>query len=86
LGHYGHQDILAHQGDVGAKLWIVLAGRAQLQIIGMDGQTKLLASHGTGELFGAFPSERIVISNVVVHNRLSAHEVATANMTRLLQQ
>lgn len=86
LVHYRHKDILAHQGDLGAKLWIVLAGRAQLQIIGMDGQTKLLASHGPGELFGAFPNERIVISDVVVHNRLSVLEIATANMTRLLQE
>ena len=23
LAHYGHKDILAHQGDLGAKLWIV---------------------------------------------------------------
>ncbi|NCP00629.1 MAG: Crp/Fnr family transcriptional regulator [Sphingomonadales bacterium] len=86
LVHYGHKDILAHQGDLGAKLWIVLAGRAQLQIIGMDGQTKLLTSHGPGELFGAFPNERIVISDVVVQNRLSVLEIATANMTRLLQE
>lgn len=64
----------------------MLEGRAQLQIIGIDGQTKLLAAHGPGELFGAFPNERIVISDVVVQNRLSVLEIATANMTRLLQE
>ncbi len=85
LVHYGHKDILAHQGDLGAKLWIVLEGRIQLQIIGIDGQTKLLASHGPGELFGAFPHERIVISDVVAQNRLSVLEIPTANMTALLQ-
>jgi CRP/FNR family cyclic AMP-dependent transcriptional regulator len=86
LAQYGHRDILAHQGDLGAKLWIVLEGRAQLQIIGMDGQTKLLASHGPGELFGAFPHERVVISDVVAHNRLSVLEIPTAKMTVLLQE
>lgn len=86
LAHYGHKDILAHQGDLGAKLWIVLEGRAQLQIIGMDGQTKLLAAHGPGELFGAFPHERIVISDVVAQDRLSVLEIATAKMTALLQE
>ena len=84
--HYRHKDILAHQGDLGSTLWIVLAGRAQLQIIGIDGQIKLLASHGPGELFGAFPNERIVISDVVVQNRLSVLEIPTANMTRLLKE
>ncbi|WP_373490181.1 Crp/Fnr family transcriptional regulator [Parasphingorhabdus sp.] len=86
LAHYRHKDILAHQGDLGAKLWIVLAGRAQLQIIGIDGQTKLLTAHGPGELFGAFPQERIVISDVVVQNRLSVLEIPTAKMTALLQE
>jgi CRP/FNR family cyclic AMP-dependent transcriptional regulator len=86
LAHYRHKDILAHQGDLGAKLWIVLEGRAQLQIIGIDGQTKLLAAHGPGELFGAFPHERIVISDVVVQNRLSVLEIPTAKMTALLQE
>ncbi|WP_417620983.1 Crp/Fnr family transcriptional regulator [Parasphingorhabdus sp.] len=83
---YHHKDILAHQGDVGAKLWLVLEGRAQLQIIGIDGQTKLLAAHGPGELFGAFPHERLVISDVVVQNRLSVLEITTAKMTALLQE
>ena len=86
LVHYRHKDILAHQGDLGSTLWIVLAGRAQLQIIGIDGQIKLLASHGPGELFGAFPNERIVISDVVVQNRLSVLEIPTANMTLLLKE
>ncbi|NVD29039.1 Crp/Fnr family transcriptional regulator [Parasphingorhabdus flavimaris] len=86
LAHYGHRDILAHQGDLGAKLWIVLEGRAQLQIIGVDGQTKLLASHGPGELFGAFPHERVVISDVVAQNRLSVLEIPTAKMATLLEE
>ena len=86
LVQYGHRDILAHQGDLGAKLWIVLEGRAQLQIIGVDGQTKLLASHGPGELFGAFPHERVVISDVVAQNRLSVLEIPTAKMAMLLEE
>tara|TARA_R110002124_G_scaffold42329_1_gene130399 strand:+ start:1284 stop:1949 length:666 start_codon:yes stop_codon:yes gene_type:complete len=86
LAQYGHRDILAHQGDLGAKLWIVLEGRAQLQIIGVDGQTKLLASHGPGELFGAFPHERVVISDVVAQNRLSVLEIPTAKMATLLEE
>ncbi|ASK89190.1 Crp/Fnr family transcriptional regulator [Sphingorhabdus sp. SMR4y] len=86
LVHYRHKAILAHQGDPGAKLWIVLEGRAQLQIIGVDGQTKLLAAHGPGELFGAFPHERIVISDVVAQTGLSVLEIPTAKMTVLLQE
>ncbi len=86
LVHYRHKDILAHQGDVGAKLWIVLEGRAQLQIIGMDGQTKLLTAHGPGELFGAFPHEQVVISDIVVQDRLMVLEIPTARMAALLQE
>ena len=62
LLHYRHKDILAHQGDLGAKLWIVLEGRAQLQIIGICGQAKLLAAHGPGELFGACTNSDILRS------------------------
>ena len=86
LAHYRHKDILAYQGDLGTKLWIVLEGRAQLQIIGMDGQTKLLAAHGPGGLFGAFPHEWIVIFDVVAQNRLSVLATPTAEMTALLQE
>ncbi|MEO9599370.1 Crp/Fnr family transcriptional regulator [Parasphingorhabdus sp.] len=83
---YRHKDILIHQGDIGAKLWIVLHGRAQLQIIGIDGQIQLLASHGPGELFGTFPHEQAVISDITAQDRLSVLEIPTAKMTALLQE
>ncbi len=82
---YHHKDILAHQGDVGSTIWIVLDGRAQLQIGGVDGQIQLLASHGPGELFGAFPHERVVVSHVIAQNQLSVLEISTAKLTALLK-
>jgi len=47
LAHYRHKDILAHQGDLGAKLWIV-------------------------------------ISDIVVQNRISVLEIPFARMTAML--
>ncbi len=86
LVHYHHKNTLAHQGDMGSKLWIVLEGLAQLQIIGVDGQTKLLTAHGPGELFGAFPHEQIVIADITVQNKLSVLEVPTSTMSNLLRE
>ncbi|WP_430430039.1 Crp/Fnr family transcriptional regulator [Parasphingorhabdus sp.] len=86
LVSYRHKDVLAHQGDMGAKIWIVLSGHAQLQIIGIDGQVKLLAAHGPGELFGAFPHEKVIIADVMAQDHLSALEISSARMSELLQE
>ncbi|MDA7787745.1 Crp/Fnr family transcriptional regulator [Sphingomonadaceae bacterium] len=83
---FGRRDTLIHQGDMGAKVWIVLDGWAQLQIIGTDGQIQLLAAHGPGELFGALPEERVVISDIVAQDRLSALEISTSKLTALMQE
>lgn len=86
LKTYNHKDTLIHQGELGTKIWIVLDGRAQLQTIGVDGQIQLLASHGPGEFFGAYPYEQIAICNVVVQNQLSVLEISTAKFTALLKE
>ena len=81
---YGRKDTLIHQGDLGAKVWIVLEGWAQLQIIGLDGQTQLLLAHGPGELFGALPHERIVIADVVAQEEVCVLEVSTSRLNALV--
>ncbi|MEP2103765.1 MAG: Crp/Fnr family transcriptional regulator [Parasphingorhabdus sp.] len=86
LVRYHHRDTLAHQGDLGSKLWIVLDGLAQLHIIGVDGQIKLLAAHGPGELFGAFPHERVFIADVTARDKLTVLEVSTSTMADLLKE
>lgn len=83
---YGHGETLIHQGDLGAKVWIVLAGQAQLQVIGSDGQVQLLMAHGPGELFGALPDERLFVSDVVARDRIAVLEIATASLNRLLRE
>lgn len=83
---YRHGQTLIHQGDLGAKVWIVLAGQAQLQVIGSDGHVQLLMTHGPGELFGALPYERVFISDVVARDRIAVLEIATARLTRMVQQ
>lgn len=82
---YRHNQTLIHQGDLGAKVWIVLDGRAQLQVIGTDGQVQLLMAHGPGELFGALPHERVFVSDVIARDRIAVLEIATANLSRLMQ-
>jgi CRP-like cAMP-binding protein len=82
---YAHGQTLIHQGDLGAKVWIVLAGQAQLQVIGQDGQVQLLMAHGPGELFGALPHERVFVSDVIARDRIAVLEIATANLARLIQ-
>jgi CRP/FNR family cyclic AMP-dependent transcriptional regulator len=82
---YRAKEVLTHQGDLGAKVWIVLDGLAQLQVIGSDGQIQLLAAHGPGELFGALPEERIAVSDIVAHSRLSALETPTQKFMALIE-
>lgn len=79
------KDVLIHQGDLGTKIWIVLDGLAQLQVIGSDGQIQLLAAHGPGELFGALPEERIAVSDIVAHSRLSVLETPTQKFMALIE-
>ncbi len=83
---YRHGETLIHQGDLGAKIWIVLEGQAQLQLIGSDGQVQLLMAHGPGELFGALPHERVFVSDVVARDRIAVLEIATASLNHLLQE
>lgn len=83
---YRHGQTLIHQGDLGAKVWIVLDGQAQLQVIGQDGQVQLLMAHGPGELFGALPHERIFVSDVIARDRIAVLEIATSNLNRLMQE
>jgi CRP/FNR family cyclic AMP-dependent transcriptional regulator len=83
---YRHGQTLIHQGDMGAKVWIVLDGQAQLQLIGSDGQVQLLMTHGAGELFGALPHERQFVSDVVALNRIAVLEISTASLNRLLRE
>ncbi|MEN9854932.1 MAG: hypothetical protein RLZZ157_58 [Pseudomonadota bacterium] len=82
---YRAKDVLIHQGDLGTKIWIVLNGLAQLQVIGSDGQIQLLAAHGPGELFGALPEERIAVSDIVAHSRLSVLESPTQKFMALIE-
>lgn len=81
---YHHKDVLIHQGDHGAKVWIVLDGWAQLQIIGNDGQSQLLMTHGPGELFGALPNERIFVADVIARDRVCVLEISTTKLSRLI--
>lgn len=83
---YAHGQTLIHQGDLGAKVWIVLAGQAQLQVIGGDGQVQLLMAHGPGELFGALPQERVFVSDVIARDRIAVLEIATSRLTRLVEE
>ncbi|MFN8733971.1 MAG: Crp/Fnr family transcriptional regulator [Hyphomonadaceae bacterium] len=82
---YRAKDVLVHQGDLGSKVWIVLDGLAQLQVIGSDGQIQLLSAHGPGELFGALPEERIAVSDIVAHSRLSVLETPTQKFMALIE-
>jgi len=83
---YRHNQTLIHQGDLGAKVWIMLEGQAQLQVIGNDGQVQLLMAHGPGELFGALPHERVFVSDVIARDRIAVLEISTAILTRLAQE
>lgn len=83
---YRHGETLIHQGDLGAKVWIVLDGQAQLQVIGSDGQVQLLMAHGPGELFGALPHERVFVSDVVARDRIAVLEIGTVSLTQLMQE
>ena len=82
---YRHDQALIHQGDLGAKVWIVLKGQAQLRIIGSDGQVQLLMTHGPGELFGALPHERVFVSDVFARDNIAVLEISSREMNALVQ-
>jgi CRP/FNR family transcriptional regulator, cyclic AMP receptor protein len=83
---YRDKDTLIHQGDLCTKVWIVLNGWAQLQIIGTDGQIQLLAAYGPGELFGALPNERIFVSDAIAQDGLSVLEISAAKLNALTRK
>jgi CRP-like cAMP-binding protein len=49
---------LLRQGDSGAEVCLLIAGRAQALVYGLDGQLVLLHEYGPGDLFGAFAEPR----------------------------
>ena len=83
---FGHKDVLVHQGDHSSQIWLVLAGSAQLQIIGFEGQVTLLATHGPGEIFGAFPEEAESNMDIKVYGNLTALQIASSDLHELLRK
>ncbi|MBX7500641.1 Crp/Fnr family transcriptional regulator [Qipengyuania sp. YG27] len=83
---YRHNQALIHQGDLGAKVWIVLEGQAQLKVIGSDGQVQLLMAHGPGELFGALPNERVFVSDVIARDDIAVLEISSKDLGALVQE
>ena len=81
-----HKEILVHQGDHGSQIWLILEGIAQLQIIGFEGQTTLLAAHGPGEIFGAFPEEAESKVDAKVYGQLTALQIASHELQGLLEE
>ncbi|MCA3077678.1 MAG: Crp/Fnr family transcriptional regulator [Rhodocyclaceae bacterium] len=86
LAVYSHKSVLMHQGDPCTKAWIVLDGLAQMQVIGSDGQTQLLAAHGPGELFGALLSDSIMVSDIIAQNQLKVLEASTVKLRLLVDE
>lgn len=83
---YRHNQTLIHQGDLGAKVWIVLEGQAQLKVIGNDGQVQLLIAHGPGELFGALPYERVFVSDVIARDDVAVLEISSRDLASLVDE
>ncbi len=81
---FGHKDVLIHQGDQSSQIWLILDGKAQLQIIGYEGQVTLLATHGPGEIFGAFPEETESNMDIKVYGNLTALQISSHDLHRLL--
>jgi CRP-like cAMP-binding protein len=82
---FDHKDILVHQGDPGSQIWLILDGNAQLQVIGFEGQVTLLAAHGPGEIFGAFPEEAESKVEIKVYGQLTALQIASHDLQALLR-
>lgn len=83
---FGHKDILVHQGDKNSQIWLILDGKAQLQIIGYEGQITLLATHGPGEILGAFPEETESNMDIKVYGSLTALQIPSSELHELLRK
>lgn len=83
---FDHKDMLVHQGDNSEHIWLILDGEAQIQVIGYEGQITLLATHGPGELFGAFPEAAESNMDIMVYGHLTALQISTEALRELLAQ
>ncbi|QTD57190.1 Crp/Fnr family transcriptional regulator [Parasphingorhabdus cellanae] len=86
LVEYRHKDTLIHQGDFGSHIWLALDGHAQMQVIGVDGQVRLLNAYGPGEIFGAFPEPRESLADIIVQHKLVVLQISAADMIQLLRE
>lgn len=50
---YAARSVVLRQGDACSDTWLVLAGRAQALVYGVDGQLALVQEYEDGDLFGA---------------------------------
>lgn len=83
---FDHKDMLVHQGDYSEQIWLILDGEAQVQVIGYEGQVTLLATHGPGELFGAFPEAAESSMDIKVYGHLTALQISTDILRDLIAQ
>ncbi|MCE3288507.1 MAG: Crp/Fnr family transcriptional regulator [Caulobacter sp.] len=50
---YAARDVVLRQGDHCSDTWLILAGRAQALVYGVDGQLAMVQEYADGDLFGA---------------------------------
>jgi CRP-like cAMP-binding protein len=50
---YAARAVVLRQGDACSDTWLVMAGRAQALVCGVDGQLALVQEYADGDLFGA---------------------------------
>lgn len=83
---FTHKDMLVHQGDHNGQIWLILDGKAQIQVIGYEGQITLLATHGPGEIIGAFPEAAESGMDIKVYGHLTALQISADALHNLLAQ
>jgi CRP-like cAMP-binding protein len=81
--HFPNRAVVAHQGDVVDRCWLVVNGVAQLRIIAPDGQGMQLASHGPGEIFGCYPMPSPLRADVLAQGSLHLLEIQSARLADL---
>lgn len=80
------KSVVARQGDIARRCWLVVDGIAQAQINSPDGQLTLLASYGPGEFFGCYPEPAALRADFVATGTLKLFSIETAELVALARR
>lgn len=84
--NFGQRDVILHQGDEVQHCNLVIGGRANAFVVGLEGQYIQLATFEPGEIFGAYPSPDRQRADIIAGSALEILSIESNQLKAFAKQ